>query len=191
MVQPTLPESAIGFVLIGALLTQPVSAAQGREQRGWDAVQAYDSTQCSRVAAPSAVRSDGRTISGLWLGLPIQHNPWRGTDPKVVAAILQRMGVGPKLADGPPSSRAEGQQMAMEMAAGAEGFAAFYLSVDGQLVSVLAVQSDLEQLRRAVARGSSATNAGRWFVFGKLVVLLGGTGNCRHTIEAALENAGR
>jgi len=80
------------------------------------------------LAAANSVRLDGtRVAAGLWLSLPIDTNPWTGTDRRVIATIRERIG-GPVLTpDGPPLSRREVARYRLQLADGIEeGYAAIY-----------------------------------------------------------------
>jgi hypothetical protein len=103
---------------------------------------------CQLAPAPSITDGPNRVRGGLWGGLPLPSNPWAGTDAPLAAKIRELVEGGRRMADGPPSSRADMARQRLRLAEDIEGaYAAFYTTTGDTLVSVFAI--------RLTARGSS------------------------------------
>lgn len=96
---------------------------------------------CRIAAAPENPRSDGAVRPGRWTALPIDSNPWRGTDRIVVAAIRERVDPPQMVPDGPPLHPRDLAAFRRNLADGvAQAYAAVYESDDRRQVAVHAVQ---------------------------------------------------
>ena len=88
---------------------------------------------CRIVAAPGSPELGLR--AGRWGALPIDANPWRGTDRIAVAAIRERMDPPQMVPDGPPLHPRDLAAFRRNLADGAEqAYAAIYESADRQQV---------------------------------------------------------
>src|SRR5712675_1433750 len=107
---------------------------------------------CSLSPSDTTSLGGNRIRGGLWAGLPISSNPWRGNDPSTVAAIRERVVASPPPPDGPPLSRAELARFRLQLAEDVEeAYAAIYLDAGRNLVGVYAVR-----FKRAPGLGSRA-----------------------------------
>ena len=94
---------------------------------------------CSLPASASASMDGGKFRMGLWAGLPIASNPWRGTDSFVAAAIRERMIGNALVPDGPPPSRQEIATAKLQLADDVEeAYAAVYADEQFRLIAVYA-----------------------------------------------------
>jgi hypothetical protein len=94
---------------------------------------------CRIVAAPGSPELGLR--AGRWGALPIDANPWRGSDRIVVAAIRERIDPPQMVPDGPPLHPRDLAAFRRNLADGVEqAYAAIYESADRQQVGVFAVQ---------------------------------------------------
>lgn len=143
---------------------------------------------CHLPATDSIRIGENRTRGGLWTGLPISSNPWRGTDRPVVAAIRERVARLPRLPDGPPLSGPELARMRLELAGDVEeAYVAIYADEGPNLVVVHAVAfkdgSEAARQNRTTVAGSRRFQADR-----TTIVISGEQGTCldmvtRHIAE--------
>ena len=139
--------------------------------------------------APRTISVDGTRVRTLW-SFPVSQNPWRGTEPSVLAEIRTRMGGrSPMVPDGPPPTRRESRRYVLAMAEGIEeGFAAFYYAQgDEVVVPVYAVRArDLST--DWVAPGS---NRFRVSTLGDVVVGVVGDNACADAVQRHIDSLAR
>jgi hypothetical protein len=147
------------------------------------------------VSPSDTVRVDGNRVqSGLWAGLPIDTNPWIGTDRHVIATIRERMD-GPVLtADGPPPTARQLSQYRLQLADGVEeAYAAVYgqaepgqqpIAVYGLRFSGAEGAVDRASLRRA----SENPRVIRLAIGPVFVVLHGDGGQCFQAVGAYMKS---
>ena len=121
---------------------------------------------CSLPPAPN-VKVEGKAIrAGLWAGLPISSNPWRGDDAAALAAIYQRIAPPEEVPDGPPLSPRELALFRARFARDLEeAYAALYAPTSANpsdvpsLVAVYAVRfKDLRAIDRLRSNPKLAAN---------------------------------
>ena len=107
---------------------------------------------CRIVASPGTPEPGGRVQAGRWGALPIDTNPWRGTDRIAVAAIRERIDAQQKVPDGPPLHPRDLAAFRRNLADGIEqAYAAVYASGDRQQVGIFAVQFESQASFEAAA----------------------------------------
>lgn len=125
---------------------------------------------CVLSAAPAVAR-DGDTVrGGLWAVLPITSNPWIGSDPRVVAAIRERIEPPPAVADGPPLSSAERARFRLRLAEGVEAaYAAVYVDARDRSVVVygMTLTGRADPVTRIVGADSACAEAVATHITGK------------------------
>jgi hypothetical protein len=117
-------------------------------------------------ASTEKVAGSTRVRGGLWAGLPVSSNPWRGGDEVALAAIRARIEPPPAMPDGPPMSPAELAQFRIRRARGVEeGYAAIYDDGSGNLVTVYGLRfktlHDAERVRGSAKRLANVFVTGR------------------------------
>lgn len=137
------------------------------------------------LSAAASVIDGNRVRGGMWAGLEIPTNPWAGTDRRIIASIVERMGGAPLVPDAPLSA-SERARYRLRLADGIEdAYAAIYTSSDSALVVVYA-------LRPASGGESFAVNAIRRrrdaftaIDIGPITaVVTGNAGACSRSVEA-------
>jgi hypothetical protein len=137
---------------------------------------------CSLPSSPSLSVSGnvGMIRGGLWTGLPIPTNPWRGADPPIVAAVRERVD-GPFLEpDGPILGPGERARFRLRFAEGVhEAYAAIYADAGPYLVTVYAVTLDsavapLPRSPQFERHAESQRRAGVRFTRGRTRVMVAG-----------------
>jgi hypothetical protein len=130
---------------------------------------------CSLPPSDKVPSADNGFRLGLWAGLPITSNPWRGDKPSVVAAIREHVADSPPLPDGPPLTRAELSRFRQQLADDvAEAYAAIYRGDEPGSTIVYAVRFKSGPVP---APPSGSRNSLR-IVRGDTVVVVSGTGPC-------------
>jgi hypothetical protein len=93
------------------------------------------------VSPTKIVLAGGRMHGGLWAGLPIDTNPWRGDDPATVAAIRERVVAPPRVPDTPLLTRGELARWRLQLADDVEeAYAAIYADSGTSLITVYGVR---------------------------------------------------
>jgi hypothetical protein len=122
--------------------------------------------------------------SGLWAGLPIDHNPWIGSDPAVIAAIRERIDPPRQMPDGPPLNAPQLTRYRLKLADGIEqSYAAVYVSADA-LVTVLGLEFLTDQDAQQFV--ASAKPTGELVTLGRVVATVQEGGSCRDVVAAHL-----
>lgn len=120
---------------------------------------------CRLAPRPSTATGERVAVPG-WAALPIDSNPWRGTDRIPVAAIRSRLDPPQMVPDGPPLHPRDLAAFRRNSADGvAQAYAAVYETDDRRLVTVYAVQFESElsfdaavsRAKRRPAYGDTAT----------------------------------
>jgi hypothetical protein len=192
----------IRALIIATSVLIPAAAEQGIQTAGRPPVTLGDLTVpqerlpagCA-VSPSDTVRLDGNRVQGgLWTGLPIDTNPWIGTDRHVIATIRERMD-GPVLApDGPPLSARQLSEYRLQLADGVEeAYAAVYRQSEPGSELAIVYGSKFSSAERAVERSSvkRATENPRVvrLPIGAIVVVLHGDGGqCFQAIGAYLKS---
>jgi hypothetical protein len=174
--------------LLLASLLSLLALAQGVAMTDLTAPQGELPAGCQLAPAPT-VRLDGKTFQGgLWGNLPIDRNPWNGTDRPVLATIRERTAPPAAFPDAPPLTGSQLTKFRTTFAAGVEqGYAAFYLQGDAAVIAVY-----------ALTFADSAANPGRpprgtvRVDFGSTSAYVSGTdGPCFHAVVAHLQALSR
>jgi hypothetical protein len=147
------------------------------------------------VSRSDTVRLDGNQVQGgLWAGLPIDTNPWIGTDRHVIATIRERMD-GPVLTpDGPPLTARQLSQYRLQLADGVEeAYAAVYRQSDPaqELIAVYGLKLSRAEgalERSSPSRASENPRVIRLAIGPVLVVLHGDGGQCFQAVGAHLKS---
>jgi len=151
-----------------------------------DLVVPQDKLPAGCSLAPQSVSMGGNRVRRLWLGVPA--NPWRGTDPSIIASIRSRMGGLPPAPDGPPLSAGDARRYFLELSEGIdEGFvASYYMESDGSLVTVHALTfAD----SNAGPGSNELSPRGHHLIWlGPTVAMLSGDGRCFDAVEAHLRS---
>jgi hypothetical protein len=144
------------------------------------------------------VRMDGnRFRGGLWAGLPIESNPWTGTDASVIVALRQRLDPPLLEPDGPPLV---GRQRARFFAGLAEGidagYAGIYLQAESTTLTVVyglkfptgeAAAEFWDHARVRLSKNPAAVG----IVNGPMVAVVSGDGGkCYQAVAAHLKSLG-
>jgi hypothetical protein len=145
---------------------------------------------CVLSPAPTIRDGENRIRTGLWAGLPIDRNPWFGSD-RVVTAIIRERLAPPRLPDGPPLDRAQLARFRFELAAGVErSYAAVYAaSYSGSLVTAYGLEFPTEEDvdRLQVELHTSAT--AELFPIGRVLAIIAGPQNeCRDAVIAHMRS---
>lgn len=140
-------------------------------------------TEECRLSHSRSMSIDATLVrSGLWAGLPITSNPWKGNDPVPAAAIRER--IDPAMVpDGPPLSVTEAARFRLRQADDVvEAYAAIYALTDSGLVTVYAVT--LKNARNVRPGDAAKQRPGRLdFVRGRThVTVAGARGPCFDTV---------
>ncbi len=166
-----------------ALAQQPAGASMDL-----DALTAPASARpvgCELSPSSAVTPPDGRTTVGLWGSLPIASNPWRGTNPLTIAAILDRVGGSSELPDGPPPTARQLPRYRMyQVDEVAEAYVAVYSTPAGDLHTVYAVR--FKQAGRA-ADLDAATRSGFHIVSGDTFIEVDGGGSCGEAVVAHIK----
>jgi hypothetical protein len=153
---------------------------------------------CALAASPTVRLSEKRVLGGLWAGLPIDSNPWIGTDRNVLARIREHMYGPPRLPDAPPNAKAAAAYARHLVDNVSAGYAAFYQDVgpDGIAIYALTFTSD-EPLRDPSTAPpknppTSDTRLVSWITLDKTVVLVvGDRGHCADVIQTKVQSLAR
>jgi len=172
--------AALAFLagaLVGAAAQTPLLAALSVPQSDLG-------IGCRVAAAPTRQLSGNRIQSGLWAGLPIDHNPWIGSDPAVIAAIRERIDPPQRLPDGPPLDAAQLARYRLQLADGVkQAYAAVYVSADANvLVTVLGLEFLTDQDAQQFV--ASAKPTGELVTLSRAVATAQGSGSCRDVVAA-------
>jgi hypothetical protein len=139
---------------------------------------------CAVTPSPTERMAVNGLRSGLWGSLPIETNPWTGTDRRAIARIREIMYGGPEMPDGPPLSPRELNAYSQRSADDVEqAFVAFFLEKDGSPTTM----SALKFKERAPERPARIP-AADWFQREQFVVHVSGDGACRDAIRERLHN---
>lgn len=132
-----------------------------------------------------------KAIIGFSRPVPIDSNPWRGTDRSIIASIREVMYGAPRAVDGPPLSGAEFSRFFFRLSHGIdEGYVAFYRQQGSEELAVHALtfsSSEPFPARRNMARADSRRAI--WLEHGRTaIVLYGDEGPCSRAIRSHLES---
>lgn len=140
---------------------------------------------CVIPSTPAVRVEPDRVRTGLWAGLPIDRNPWIGSDRAVTATIRERIDPPARMPDGPPLSPSELVRYRLRLADGVErSYAAVYATTDDELVTVYALEFPTKQDAdrfRADLRLSPPADA---FTLSRMVVVVSGPRNACRTAVA-------
>lgn len=146
-------------------------------------------TAICRPTPASFVREENNRIrSGLWGNLPINTNPWLGTDRAIIIELYERLFGLPRVPDGPIFSLQELATFRNQLADDVEeGYAAFY--DDGHLsVYALTMRASIPESNR---RGARPNPDAVWFTAERTVgVIVGATRDCREVLVRHLQQIG-
>jgi len=140
---------------------------------------------CIISPTPTVRVEPNRVRGGLWAGLPIDRNPWIGSDRAITATIRERIDPPRRMPDGPPLSAAELARFLLGLADGVErSYAAVYAGATGEpLVTVYALEFPTDQDAnrfRAELRPSPSADI---FSLSRIVAVVAGPHNaCRTAI---------
>ena len=147
------------------------------------------------MSRSDTVRLDGnRAQSGLWAGLPIDTNPWIGTDRHVIAMIRERMDGPVLIPDGPPLTARQLSQYRLPLADGVEeAYAAVYRQSETEHALTIVYGSKFsgaeEAVERSRLRGASENPRVVRLPIGSIVAVLHGDGGqCFQAIGAYLKS---
>ena len=178
----------IRLLLAGALLIPRVGLAQNTVALPLDGltVPAARLPQgCSLPASSSADAADGKRRMGLWAGLPIASNPWRGTDSFISAAIRERMVSNALVPDGPPPSRPEMAAAKLQLADDLEeAYAAVYADEQFRLIAVYATTRKVTAPPPVADK--TRPRGGMRLTIGRTEIAVLGDGPCLDAIQAQL-----
>jgi hypothetical protein len=126
----------------------------------------------------------GRMHGGLWAGLPIDANPWRGDDPATVAAIRERVVAPPRVPDTPLLTRGELARWRLQLADDVEeAYAAIYADSGTSLITVYGVRfktTDIPTLPRRERRPGTS-----WLPRDRTVIAISsGGGECSEAVRS-------
>ena len=140
---------------------------------------------CTVPASNSVALADGKVRAGLWAGLPIDSNPWRGSDRFIAASIRERMAGNALVPDGPPPSRPELATAKLPLADDIEeAYAAVYVAEQSRLVAVYATTRK-EAAPKPVA-DKTRPRGGLRLTIGRTDIAVLGDGPCLDAIAAHL-----
>jgi hypothetical protein len=128
----------------------------------------------------------------VWAGLPIDSNPWAGSDRVLTAAIRERVDLPLRLPDGPPLNPAELARYRLKLAEGIEqSYAAVYRESDyGSNVVVYGLEFSSDQ-DAADFRGRARIAATEILAIGRIVAAVSGPpGSCIQAIIAHIRSLG-
>ena len=131
--------------------------------------------------APRSIAMGDNRVMTLWQGFP--GNPWRGTEPSIIATIRTHMGGLPPSPDGPPLSGAAARTYFLKFSEGIdEGFVAlYYTEADASLVTVYGLRfANPDAARRPTTQTRPKT---AWVRLGSTVAIVAGKGACFDAIE--------
>jgi hypothetical protein len=143
---------------------------------------------CVLAPAPFVRESGNRVRGGLWAGLPIDRNPWVGSDPVITAAIRERIAPPARLPDGPPLNPSELARYRLALADGiAQSYAAIYQASDSTaLIVVYALEFPTE--RDADTFRYSVRSSGL-LTMGRVIALISGDENdCQQALSAHIRS---
>jgi hypothetical protein len=147
------------------------------------------------ITPSDTVRLDGNRVeSGLWTGLPIDKNPWMGTDRHVIATIRARMDGPPLTPDGPPLTGRLLAQYRLRLADGVEeAYAAVYRQAERGQALLLVYAARFSGAQAPVEQSSlrlAPENPGivRLQTASVVVVLHGDGGQCFQAIGEYLKS---
>ena len=148
----------------GALFLEDLTVPQPRLVSG-----------CRLAVSPAVATPEGRVRGGLWAGLPIPNNPWRGSDRAILAAIRERVVSPSPLPDGPPLTAAATSQLRLQRAEDVEeGYAAIYEGSDS-LVTVYGLRFTSDRVPELPVQYPRSPGTFR-SVRGRTVVVVSGNG---------------
>lgn len=171
---------AASVLIPGAMLTQS-AARPPLALRGLTVPQERLPPGCAAVSSDKA-------------GLPIDRNPWAGSDRQIVAAIRERMDGPVRVPDGPPATRRELAQYRLQLAEGVEeAYAAVYRQPDPGQALIIVYGSRFSDPSARVQRPGFGGGAGnekilRLTMGSTVVVLHGDGGACSKAIGAYLQS---
>jgi hypothetical protein len=138
---------------------------------------------CSLPASDTASLGGNRIRGGLWAGLPISSNPWRGDERSTLAAIRERVVASPPLPDGPPLGPAEFSRFRMQLAEDVEeAYAAIYADAGTDRAVVYGVRFKRTPVEGPPTGSREVVRLSR----GETVVVLSGDGPCSETVATYL-----
>lgn len=163
----TLPLAGQAAIPLASLTVPPQQLAPG----------------CRLAPSDRILLDGGRVRSGLWAGLPIPSNPWRGAERAIVSTIRERVMASPPLPDGPPPSRAELAQFRWRASDDIEeAYVAVYADIGAGGAIVYALQFKTDHVADAPRRASDILRLTR----GQTVLVVTGDGPCAESVATRL-----
>jgi hypothetical protein len=139
--------------------------------------------------APRSISLGNGRVRMLWAGLPIQTNPWTGTDRFTIASIGTRLGGPPLTPDGPLLIGSQARRYFLRTADDVEeGYAAFYFEQsDAAIIGVYALKftdiaSNIERFDNREPPNAHLVKIGRTVAF-----VSGNGGRCFEAVEGYLK----
>jgi hypothetical protein len=142
-----------------------------------------DRLPVSCTLAPRSISLGNNRVMTLWQGFPA--NPWRGTEPSILATIRTHMGGIPPSPDGPPLSGAVARTYFLKFSEDIdEGFVAlYYAEADASMVTVYGLRvANPDEARRPT------TPKTEWIRLGSTVAMVAGKGACFDAIETYVDS---
>jgi hypothetical protein len=188
------------FILVLAIQSRAESMQPGEGLRGEPSLRSLaeltlpseqGGVACSLIDANAP---DGSVLGSVWGRLSIRANPWTGTDPAVMASIVERMIDRVPVPDGPPLSARELAAFRLRYADGVEeGYAAVYRQSEMGFVQVFAVRTRAGTASRAARTPTDKSNrrAYRIDIGPVIAVVHGDPGPCFSRIVTHLQGLAR